>query len=199
MAMTGIFSLHHSAILCSLSQRIRTLLSCALFLAVIGGGDAAAAGTSAPEMGFDGKVRAAREIHTDELMQLLKEVILIDVSDASAQPGGLSTVAATPSPHLDIAGSIWMPGVGGGGALNIKQTNSFIRRLESLTNDDPGQPLVFYGHANGKNSLTAATRAINLGYLNVYWYPDGMEGWRKAGQTLAAPKVEMKAEDATNF
>jgi hypothetical protein len=50
---------------------------------------------------------------------------------------------------------------------------------------------VFYGHATGQDSLVAAMRAVSLGYRYVYWYPEGIEGWRDAGHVIAAPKTEM--------
>jgi rhodanese-related sulfurtransferase len=42
-------------------------------------------------------------------------------------------------------------------------------------------------------SWNAAKRAINeLGYRQVYWYPEGVQGWAKAGKELAeAQEVRM--------
>jgi PQQ-dependent catabolism-associated CXXCW motif protein len=165
---------------------------CVLVLAsTIGVASAALAATSLPDSAFPEKTPTAREIHTDELMQLLQDLILIDVSDPSARAGGLSpaTVPAAP-PHQDITGSVWMPGVGAA-VLDTRQNDSFLEGLETLTNDDPGQPIVFYSHAKGQDSLRAAMRAVGLGYRSVYWYPDGVEGWRIAGLVIAAPKMEM--------
>jgi len=33
-------------------------------------------------------------------------------------------------------------------------------------------------------SKQAAGAAVKLGYTNVYWYRDGIKGWKKAGNTL---------------
>jgi PQQ-dependent catabolism-associated CXXCW motif protein len=50
-----------------------------------------------------------------------------------------------------------------------------------------------YCHERCWLSWNAAKRAIRYGYRNVYWFPDGIEGWRAAGfetataVTAAAP------------
>ena len=176
---------------------IKMRFLCALILvSVIGVAGAALAETSLPDSAFSEKTPTAREIHTDELMQLLNDFILIDVSDLSARPSALSPAAvAAASPHQGIAGSVWMPGVGAA-VLDARENDSFLERLETLTNDDPGQPIVFYGHAKGQDSLIAAKRAVSLGYRSVYWYPEGIEGWRNAGHVIAAPKTEMNFKNS---
>jgi PQQ-dependent catabolism-associated CXXCW motif protein len=45
---------------------------------------------------------------------------------------------------------------------------------------------VIYCHRNCWLSWNAAKRAISYGYRNVYWFPDGMEGWRAAGLPTAS-------------
>jgi PQQ-dependent catabolism-associated CXXCW motif protein len=42
------------------------------------------------------------------------------------------------------------------------------------------KPLVLYCHQRCWLSWNGAKRAIQYGYRNVYWFPDGIEGWRKA-------------------
>ena len=39
-------------------------------------------------------------------------------------------------------------------------------------------------------SWNAAKRAIRYGYHNVYWFPDGVEGWRATGQPTATVEPE---------
>jgi PQQ-dependent catabolism-associated CXXCW motif protein len=174
------------------------LLGALVLVFMSGVAGAAPAETPLQDSAFPEKTPTAPEIHTDELMQLLNDFILIDVSDLSARPGALSRAAVPAAPpHQDITGSVWMPGVGAA-VLDTQQNDSFLEGLETLTNDDPGQPIVFYGHAKGQDSLRAAMRAVGLGYRSVYWYPDGVEGWRNAGHVIAAPKTEMNFKN-THF
>jgi rhodanese-related sulfurtransferase len=37
-------------------------------------------------------------------------------------------------------------------------------------------------------SWNAAKRALELGYANIIWYPEGADGWEKAGHTLVPAK-----------
>lgn len=131
-------------------------------------------------------------IHTKELTALLSGggIALVDVSEPPNRPANLAPDAIwTPAPHRNIAGSVWIPGVGAG-QLSDSLNSFFLERLEKLTNDDPGYLIVFYCHPKCWGSWNAAKRAINFGYRNVYWYPDGIEGWQDAGQPLATAQPE---------
>ena len=68
----------------------------------------------------------------------------------------------------------------------------FDDSLAELTGGDPARPLVFYCDANCWMGYNAAKRAVReLGYRNVYWYPEGVQGWRerraRAGQAEPVP------------
>jgi rhodanese-related sulfurtransferase len=39
-------------------------------------------------------------------------------------------------------------------------------------------------------SWNAAKRAVALGYSNIIWYPDGTDGWEKAGLPLTPATPE---------
>jgi PQQ-dependent catabolism-associated CXXCW motif protein len=137
-------------------------------------------------------IARGRVVHTAELVSLLKGggVALVDVAEPPNRPANLAADAIwTPIPHRNIAGSVWIPGAGAG-QLPDSLNNFFIARLANLTADDPGHPIVFYCHPKCWGSWNAAKRAINFGYRNVYWYPDGIEGWQDAGQPLAASRPE---------
>ena len=45
---------------------------------------------------------------------------------------------------------------------------------------------MLYCHPQCWASWNAAKRAISYGYRKVYWYPDGIEGWEKAGLPTAS-------------
>jgi PQQ-dependent catabolism-associated CXXCW motif protein len=131
-------------------------------------------------------------IHTAALASLLRNggVLLVDVAKATRRPSGLPAGTIwMPPPHFDIPGSIWIPGAGEG-AMPANLDAFFRARLKSLTGGDRNRKIVVYCHPQCWLSWNAAKRAISYGYRHVYWYPDGMEGWRKAGHPTAVARPE---------
>jgi PQQ-dependent catabolism-associated CXXCW motif protein len=130
-------------------------------------------------------------IHTRALVQLLKSapVLIVDVSDAPQRPALLAAGAVwLPVPHAVIPGALWIPGAGMG-AIAAPVEAMFRERLAQGTGNVLERPLVIYCHRNCWLSWNAAKRALSYGYRQVYWFPDGMEGWRAAGlpTTTAEP------------
>jgi PQQ-dependent catabolism-associated CXXCW motif protein len=129
----------------------------------------------------------ATVIHTRKLAALLKtgDVMVVDVSDAPRRPDILAPGAVwLPLPHPVIPGALWIPGAGIG-AISPAVDELFRERLAQGTHNDLSHPLVIYCHRNCWLSWNAAKRAISYGYRNVFWFPDGMEGWRAAGLPTA--------------
>ena len=125
-------------------------------------------------------------VSTADLRALLAEgdVILIDVLPAQRKPEKLpASTLWIPKPRHNIPGSVWLPEVGRG-ALSPAIESYFRGNLERLTEGDRDRKLVFYCLANCWMSWNAAKRAIAYGYRNVYWYPDGTDGWAAAGLPL---------------
>jgi PQQ-dependent catabolism-associated CXXCW motif protein len=131
-----------------------------------------------PETITGGKV-----IHTQALAALLHQktpTVIVDVSNGPRRPDNLpATTQWLPLPHQAIPGAIWIPGAGLGDLPPALGTY-FRDRLARATAHDPAMPLVFYCHEKCWLSWNGARRAIQYGYRRVYWYPDGIEGWRKA-------------------
>jgi PQQ-dependent catabolism-associated CXXCW motif protein len=132
-------------------------------------------------------------IHTSALAALLKadSVMVIDVSDAPKRPDNLAPDSVwMPVPHPVIPGGEWIPGAGLG-AIAPAVDKLYRERLALGTHKDPTHELVIYCHASCWLSWNAAKRAISYGYRSVFWYPDGMEGWRGAGlpTSLAEPQL----------
>lgn len=122
-------------------------------------------------------------IHARRLAQLLKAggVLVVDVSDAPKRPANLPAGSVwLPLPHAVIPGAIWIPGAGLGG-IDPGIERLFRARLSQGTGNDPERALVIYCHRSCWLSWNAAKRAISYGYRRVYWFSDGMEGWRAAG------------------
>ena len=124
-----------------------------------------------------------RVIHTMKLATFLKStaVLVVDVSDAPRRPAGLAPRSPwLPLPHQVITGGIWVPGAGAG-IIDAPVETLFSAQLAQGTAHEMAHPIVIYCHKNCWLSWNAAKRAIGYGYRRVFWYPDGMEGWRAAG------------------
>jgi PQQ-dependent catabolism-associated CXXCW motif protein len=137
-------------------------------------------------------VTGGRVIETEDLALMLRGggIVLIDVATTPHRPADLAPEAIwRPAPHRNIAGSVWIPSAGAG-ELEGEAKRFFQERLSALAGQDPGRPIVVYCHEKCWGSWNAAKRAISFGYRNVYWYPDGVEGWRDGGHALAAAEPE---------
>ncbi len=129
----------------------------------------------------------ARVVGTEALAALLQagKVVLVDAASPERRPANLpSDVLWSPPPHPVIEGSVWLPGFGAGAIDEV--TNKFFKsELARLTENSFDRALVLYCHPSCWASWNAAKRAIGYGYRNVYWYPNGVEGWQEAGKPLA--------------
>lgn len=131
-------------------------------------------------------------IRAPDLAALLKasKVTLIDVSNADRKPEKLAPQAVwMPPPHPVIPGSVWLAGVGDG-ALDAAGDGFYKRKLAAATANDMNHPIVVYCHERCWLSWNAAKRAIRYGYKRVYWFPDGIEGWRAAGFSTSVAQPE---------
>ncbi|MEZ5930834.1 MAG: PQQ-dependent catabolism-associated CXXCW motif protein [Alphaproteobacteria bacterium] len=122
----------------------------------------------------------ARVANNEQMRVLVKDqdAVLIDttplVHTTETDFTGRWTV---PEPRDNIAGSVWLPNIGYG-VLDDEMTGYFADNLERLTGSDPRRPLVFYCFVDCWMSWNAAKRALEFGYPNVVWYPDGTDGWK---------------------
>jgi PQQ-dependent catabolism-associated CXXCW motif protein len=165
-----------------------------------GANAAAVAAPAEPEGFWNGPVndpvphtiKGGKVIHTQALAALLKEkdVVVIDVSNAPRRPENLpASTTWLPLPHRAIPGAIWIPGAGLG-EPPPSLDKYFRDRLAKATGNDMGRPVVLYCHQRCWLSWNGAKRAIQYGYRNVYWFPEGIEGWRKAKLPTAVVQPE---------
>jgi quinoprotein dehydrogenase-associated probable ABC transporter substrate-binding protein/PQQ-dependent catabolism-associated CXXCW motif protein len=142
-------------------------------------------------------LEGATVVDTAALQELIANAqpILIDVM--SKQLETPEQQAWQPPPREHVAGSVWLPNVGLG-APSPPFIEYFENSLADLTKGNPTRPLVFYCDVNCWMGYNAAKRAIReLGYSNVYWYPEGVQGWQSAGLELAeAEPVPMPEVDS---
>ena len=133
-------------------------------------------------------LRGAVTVTTAELQALLEKEspVLIDVLPTPRPPSDRAGARIWRSKaHANILGSTWLPNVGYG-ELSPEFETYFEQNLARLTGGDRERQLVFYCRADCWMSWNAAKRALENGYRNVVWYPEGTDGWRAAGLPLAA-------------
>lgn len=106
------------------------------------------------------------------------DVVFVDVMPRAPKPEGLPEGTIwREKPRLSIPGAIWLPNVGYGALADM--TDAYFRgHLAEATGGDPDRPVLFFCLADCWMSWNAAKRAREeYGYRNVYWYPDGTDGW----------------------
>lgn len=86
-------------------------------------------------------------------------------------------------PFYHIPGSTWIPNVGMG-ELSEGWENYFRHHLSKVTKSRQDFPIVLYCRADCWMSWNAVKRAASWGYSTLYWYRDGVDGWREADLEL---------------
>ena len=103
--------------------------------------------------------------------------LFIDVMPQAPRPKGLPLDTLWREKTRDnIPGSYWLANVGYG-RLHPAAANWFKKRLKMLTGGNKNKPVLFYCLMNCWMSWNAAKRALEYGYSNVLWFPDGTDGW----------------------
>ncbi|MFG1382078.1 PQQ-dependent catabolism-associated CXXCW motif protein [Xanthobacter versatilis] len=128
----------------------------------------------------------AKVLDTDAAAELWRAgtAAFIDVLPRPPRPAGLpvGTVWRDP-PHDSIPGAMWLPNVGFG-ALNADTEAYFRAGLDAASRGDVNAPLVIFCQRQCWMSWNAAKRALEDGYRNVAWFPEGTDGWSQAGLPL---------------
>jgi PQQ-dependent catabolism-associated CXXCW motif protein len=139
----------------------------------------------------------AHVVRTKELAALLQtgKVVLVDAASPEHRPAELPPDALwIPPAHPVIEGSVWLPGLGAG-ALDDVASEFYRNELARLAEHSLDRAMVFYCHPKCWASWNAAKRAVSYGYRNVYWYPEGVEGWQDAGRPLAVALPRVPGRD----
>lgn len=119
--------------------------------------------------------------------------ILIDVKPKQRKPPGRDdSMPWMQKKRQNIPGSVWLPNTGFGD-LSPEFAEYLMTNLDDLSAGDKSKALVFYCDMNCWMSYNAAKRTIHeLGYSNVYWYPEGADGWQAAGfELVEAEEIAM--------
>jgi PQQ-dependent catabolism-associated CXXCW motif protein len=107
--------------------------------------------------------------------------LVLDVAVADVKPPGLPAERWRPI-HRSIPGSVWMPGAGAG-RLEPEVEQRLKARVAALAGA-PDRPVVTFCHRECWASWNAAKRLVQQGYTRVFWFPDGVEGWQDAYETV---------------
>ena len=120
------------------------------------------------------------------------EVLFIDVLPSPPKPANLPAGTLWIAPRrITIRGAVWLTNVGFG-KLAPEIDHYFRNNLMRLTRANPARPVVFFCRAECWMSWNAARRAVSeYGLSQVYWYPDGTDGWTAAGR----PTIEVRAKE----
>ncbi len=141
---------------------------------------------------------SAAQVLTNKTARALwetKTAVFVDVLPRRSRPARLpeGTIFRIPK-RMNIPGSVWLPNVGFG--VIPPRVDAYYRaNLHTLSGGDKTKPLVVYCLANCWMSWNAAKRALHYGYGNVYWYPEGTDGWaREDGPLELSTPVPLKPD-----
>ncbi|TBU99816.1 PQQ-dependent catabolism-associated CXXCW motif protein [Stutzerimonas kirkiae] len=121
-------------------------------------------------------------VDTAALRQLLErqpEAVLIDVFRRTWRFGQFFE----DQPHSNLPGSVWLANTGDG-TLEPGWEAYFTRNLERLSQGRKDAAIVFYCRSDCWLGWNATRRAQAMGYTQLYWYRDGIDGWQQAGLPL---------------
>ena len=127
-----------------------------------------------------------------------KSGVFIDVMPRAPKPPNLPAGTVwRDQPRLNIPGSLWLPDTGYGKLAAA--TEDYLKSgLVRATAGNSGALVVIYCMADCWMSWNAAKRIRTYGYSNVAWYPEGTDGWERAGLELTESKPEPRAVGETS-
>ena len=102
---------------------------------------------------------------------------VVDVLPYHKQPANLpENQIWSPPDHIGIPGAIWLPETGRGVLSDVTE-DYFKHHLNLVTGGNLDHPLVIYCRASCWMSWNAAKRALSYGYVQVFWFPGGIDDW----------------------
>lgn len=124
-------------------------------------------------------LKGAKVVTSEQAHDIWKtgNTVFVDVLPQAPKPDKLpSNVIWRDKPRITIKGAAWLPNVGFG-KLHATMHKFFSDELETLTGGNKSKPVLFYCLLDCWMSWNAARRAVEYGYKDVTWYPDGTDGW----------------------
>jgi PQQ-dependent catabolism-associated CXXCW motif protein len=113
------------------------------------------------------------------LQQQHPELLLIDVY----RNPWLRGVYTLQEQHSNLPNSLWLANCGDG-VLDAQWTAYCQQQFAQATEGNKAHPIVFYCRSDCWLGWNAIKRADALGYSNLYWLRDGIDGWQQADLPL---------------
>lgn len=136
------------------------------------------------------EVPGARTLDLSQVQALSAQGwILVDVMGARAFDIGADGTWTLPERHLSLPGAHWLPVVGWG-RLEPWQSDYLDTSLQRITGGDRKAGLILFCKLDCWLSWNATKRIAGRGYVNLGWFPGGVEAWGDAG----LPLVEVQPE-----
>jgi PQQ-dependent catabolism-associated CXXCW motif protein len=144
-------------------------------------------------------VPGGKRVLIEDVDDLIKQgVVLIDVLPSDGAGLDRSTGAwHMAKPHENIPGSTWLPDVGRGHIDPLIEIY-FKSNLKRLSGGDASRALLIYCQSDCWMGWNAVKRASSYGYKTIYWYGDGIDGWRDWERPFAKSEpvpVDVKATE----
>lgn len=129
-------------------------------------------------------VAGGKVIDTAALAKLIdsQHPVLLDVAEKDRKPPSMGEGMVWLPMHRSLPGATYLEG-GGSGTGDPTYAADFKQRIAALTGGDMAKPIVTFCHPDCWGSYNAAKRLVGLGYRQVYWYRDGVEGWQAEHDT----------------
>ncbi len=124
-----------------------------------------------------------------------KSGVFIDVLPRAPKPKNLPEgTVSRDKPRFNLPGSMWLPDTGYG--VLAAPTEAYLKQgLARATGGDKATQLVIYCQEDCWMSWNAAKRILSYGYSNVAWYPDGTDGWERAGLPLVEAQPQPRTDE----
>ncbi|MBB3972716.1 rhodanese-like domain-containing protein [Hansschlegelia beijingensis] len=115
--------------------------------------------------------------------------VLIDVGPADRKPPTLPKTAVWAPQHRSIPGSAWFPGAGPGD-LSPAQEATLKARVLELAGGRLDRPMVTFCQPDCWGSWNMGKRLLGWGFKNVFWFPQGVQGWQESDRPTAVIKPD---------
>lgn len=136
-------------------------------------------------------LKGAEVVDADGVAALVAkgDAVLIDVAPADRKPPTLPEGALWAPQHRSIPGSAWFPGAGPGD-LSPAQEAALKARVLELAGGRFDRPMVTFCHPDCWGSWNMGKRLLGWGFRNVFWFPQGREGWQESDRPTAVIKQD---------
>lgn len=121
--------------------------------------------------------------------RLQHRAVLVDVTPAEGAVRDTAGKWQLAVPHATIPNAHWFPEAGRA-VPPAGIENWFDRGVRRLTRGDRTRPILVFCLADCWMSWNAAIRLRRLGYTHLYWFADGIDGWREAGRRVVRASPE---------